>query len=163
MVTWNVKGPNHPVKRGKVLVHLKALSSDIIFLQETHLNKNEYTKLRCRWIGQTYHATCRVRTRGVAILFKKGTPFVHKSTIADKEGRYLILVGELYSLPVTLVNVYGPNTDSPSFYKHVLAQIPDISQTNLIIGGDLNLRLIFGSLIVSSSTSLQLAFSLGNI
>lgn len=38
VVTWNVRGLNHPVKRGKVLVHLKALSSDIIFLQETHLN-----------------------------------------------------------------------------------------------------------------------------
>lgn len=55
------------------------------------------------------HATCAVRLRGVAILFK--------STIADKEGMYLIIAGELYSLPITLINMYGPNTDSPSFYK----------------------------------------------
>lgn len=113
VVTWNVKGLNHPVKRGKVLAHLKMLSSDIIFLQETHLNKNEYIKLRCRWIGQTYHSTCAVRSRGVAILFRKGTPFTHKTTIADKEGRYLIVIGDLYSLPITLVNIYGPNSDSP--------------------------------------------------
>ncbi len=48
VLTWNVKGLNQPVKRGKVLAHLKSLSSDIIFLQETHLNKNEYIKLRCQ-------------------------------------------------------------------------------------------------------------------
>ncbi len=88
-----------------------------------------------------YLATCTVRSRGVAILFGKGTPFIHKSTIADKEGRYLIIVGELYSLPITLLNIYGPNMDSPSFYKHVLAQIPDILYTNLLVGGDLNLDL----------------------
>lgn len=98
-------------------------------------------KLRCRWAGQAYYATCAVRSRGVAILFKKGTPFIHKSTISDREGRYLILVRELYSVPITLVNIYGPNLDSPSFYKHVLAQIPDVSQTNLITGGNLNLVL----------------------
>lgn len=62
-----------------------------------------------------YHATCAVRARGVAILFRKGTPFTHKTTIADRDGRFLILVGELYSLPITLVNIYGPNLDSPSF------------------------------------------------
>lgn len=88
-----------------------------------------------------YHATCAVRSRGVAILFRKGTPFIHKSTIADKEGRYLIIAGELYSLPITLIKMYGPNTDSPSFYKHVFAKIPDILHTNLLVGGDLNLVL----------------------
>lgn len=40
VVTWNVKGLNNPVKRGKVLAHLKVLSSYVIFLQETHLNKD---------------------------------------------------------------------------------------------------------------------------
>lgn len=88
-----------------------------------------------------YHATCAVRARGVAILFRKGTPFTHKTTIADRDGRFLILVGELYSLPITLVNIYGPNLDSPSFFRHVVSQIPDISHTNLFIAGDMNLVL----------------------
>lgn len=55
---------------------------------------------------------------GVAILFKT---FVHESTITDKEGRYLILVGLLLFSPLYWL-MYGPNTDSPSFYKHVLSQ-----------------------------------------
>ena len=31
---WNVKGLNHPVKRTKVLAHLKLLKTDIAFLTE---------------------------------------------------------------------------------------------------------------------------------
>lgn len=40
-----------------------------------------------------------------------------------------------------MVNIYAPNTDSPSFSKHVFAQIPDILHTNILVGGDLILVL----------------------
>lgn len=137
--TWNVRGLNNPVKTGT-----GTLSRDVFFLQETHLNKNEYMKLRCRWTGQSYHASCAVRTRGVAIPFKKSTPFIHKSTFWDWKGRYPILVGQLYFLHIILSNITGSSYITlirTSFYQHILAQIPDILQTNLIIGGDLNLEL----------------------
>lgn len=54
--TWNVKGLNEPVKRGKILSHLKSLLSDIMFLQETHLKRTAHVRLRCKWIGQIYHS-----------------------------------------------------------------------------------------------------------
>lgn len=37
MVSWNVRGLGHIMKRAKVFSHLKALSADILFLQETHV------------------------------------------------------------------------------------------------------------------------------
>lgn len=37
IVTWNVKGLNHPVKRKRALTHLRNLSAGIAFVQETHL------------------------------------------------------------------------------------------------------------------------------
>lgn len=40
-----------------------------------------------------------------------------------------------------MVNIYAPNMDSPSFSKHVFAQIPDILHTNILVGGDLILVL----------------------
>lgn len=49
-------------------------------------------------------------------MMRKGVLFKHHSTIADKEGRYVIVVGELYSRPVTLLNIYGPNQDDPDFF-----------------------------------------------
>ena len=39
ITSWNVRGMNNPLKRGKVYAHLRALKSDIYFLQETHIKK----------------------------------------------------------------------------------------------------------------------------
>lgn len=41
--SWNVNGIKEPVKRGKVLAHLKSLQADIMFLQETHLKKDSHS------------------------------------------------------------------------------------------------------------------------
>lgn len=157
--TWNVKGRNEPVKRGKILSHLKSLFSDIMFLQETHLKRTAQVRLRCKWIGQIYHSNFSAKSRGTAILIHKGVPFKHNLTISDKEGRYVIVVGEVFSVPLTLVNVYGPNCDNPEFFKKVFDLIPNISDTNLIIGGDFNCVLdpyldkSYSTKIVSSNSS----------
>lgn len=157
--TWNVKGRNEPVKRGKILSHLKSLFSDIMFLQETHLKRTAQVRLRCKWIGQIYHSNFSAKSRGTAILIRKGVPFKHNLTISDKEGRYVIVVGEVFSVPLTLVNVYGPNCDNPEFFKKVFDLIPNISDTNLIIGGDFNCVLdpyldkSYSTKIVSSNSS----------
>lgn len=136
--SWNVNGINEPVKRGKVLAHLKSLQADIIFLQETHLKNDSHGRLRCRWLQQIYHSNFSLKARGAAILIRRGVPFKQLSTIADKDGRYVIVVGEIHSTPMTLLNVYGPNHDDPEFFRKVLNLIPDISNTNLVLGGDFN-------------------------
>lgn len=41
--SWNVNGINEPVKRDKIHAHLKSLQVDIIFLQETHLEKDSHS------------------------------------------------------------------------------------------------------------------------
>lgn len=55
-VSWNVKGLGNPVKRAKVLAHLKSLQPDIILLQETHAKCNVQSVLRANWLCQAYHA-----------------------------------------------------------------------------------------------------------
>lgn len=136
--SWNVKGLNNPVKRSKALCHLKSVNTDIIFLQETHFKNDSHSKLRARWIGQSFHSSFASKARGTAVLIRKGVPFKHRATITDKEGRFIIVAGEIFSTPITLVNIYGPNFDDPRFFQNVFSKIPDISSTNLIIGGDFN-------------------------
>lgn len=99
----NVNGSNEPVKHGKVLAHLRQMQADVIFLLETHLKNEAHSKIRARWINQVYHS------RGVAILISKRVPFLHKRTIADKEGRYILVAGDVHCIPVTPVNVFGKN------------------------------------------------------
>lgn len=67
-------------------------------------------------------------------MISKGVAFRHQSIIAHKEGRYVILVGELHSRPLSLLNIYGPNQDDPEFFRKVLRLIPGISNTDLIMG-----------------------------
>lgn len=102
-VSWNVRGMGHPIKRGKVFAHLKSLSADIIFLQETHIRPNEQMRLRANWISQVYQATFSSKARGVAILFRKSVPFRLHSVVSDPAGRYIIVSGFINNFPITCV------------------------------------------------------------
>lgn len=64
--------------------------------------------------------------------------FDHGSTVRDPEGRFLIVSGTLSCVPVTLINVYGPNFDIPAFFQKVLSRIPEVGETNIVMGGDFN-------------------------
>lgn len=138
LLSWNVRGLRTNLKRGKVFSHLKSLSGDIIFLQETHIKHTEQWRLKCNWVSQIYQSTFSSKARGVAILFRRNTPFQHISTISDPNGRYIIVTGHILSRHVTFLNVYAPNFDDPCFFRKIFNLIPDSSTTNLIAGGDFN-------------------------
>ncbi len=48
------------------------------------------------------------------------------------------MCGEINSLPITLVNVYGPNFDDPFFFENVFKIIPDFMHSQVIMAGDYN-------------------------
>lgn len=103
--SWNVNGVNNQIKRGRGLSHLKSLQADIMFLQETHLPNDAHDRLRCKWVSQIYHSKFSMKARGTAILIRRGVTFKHLSTIADKNGRYVMVLGELQSVHLTLLNI----------------------------------------------------------
>lgn len=138
LVSWNVRGSGQLVKRGKVYSHLKSLKSDIIFLQETHVIATQHRILRANWISQVYQSPFTSKARGVAIRFCKTVPFRFQSSVTDPNGRFIILAGHIDSFPITLVNIYGPNTDDPAFFRKVFDLIPDDDLSHIVIGGDFN-------------------------
>lgn len=71
LVSWNVKGLGHVIKRGRVFSHLKSLKSDIIFLQETHIGVNEQGRLKANWISRDFQAPFTSKARGVLFFFVK--------------------------------------------------------------------------------------------
>ncbi len=95
LVSWNVKGLGHVIKRGRVFSHLKTLKPDIIFFQETHIGPNEQRRLRANWISQVFQAPFTRKARGVAILFRKNIPFRLDSMTADPYGRYIMISGHI--------------------------------------------------------------------
>ncbi len=112
-----------------------------MFLQETRLNNSSHGRLNTKWIGEVYHSNFSCKARGAVILLRKGILFLGKKTVADKDGHNIIVTGDIYNISLTLVNIYAPNIDNPIFFQKVFALISDISQTNLITGGEL----IFGA------------------
>lgn len=133
-----MRGLNSPIKRGKVYTHLKKLGSEVIFLQETHIKNTAKFSIKAPWMSQVYQSNFSCKARGVAIIIKKSVPFIHKQTIKDKNGRYLVVCGEINALPITLVNVYGPNFDDPLFFENIFKIIPDFVHSLVIIAGDYN-------------------------
>ena len=75
---------------------------------------------------------------GVAILFNKNVDFkIHKS-FSDPEGNYLICDLSVADNKFTLINLYGPNKDTPTFFQNIINISETIGNENLIICGDFN-------------------------
>ena len=137
-VSWNCRGLNAPVKRSKVLSHLRKLEAHIIYLQETHLKVVDHTRLRKNWIGQIYHSTFQAKARGTAILIHKSVPFICSNVLADPNGRYIVVTGKIHSIPLILTNIYAPNWDDYHFFRTFFSKLTDIGTHSLILGGDFN-------------------------
>lgn len=124
LVSWNVRGLGGPVKQSRVFSHLKSLNTDMAFLQETHLCASDHSRLRKPWVGQIFHSTFNSKSRGTAILINKRTQFSPTQITSDPGGRYTIVCGSLYQVPVVMVSVYAPNWDNPTFVTSLFSKIP---------------------------------------
>lgn len=138
LLSWNVKGLNHPVKKRKVLSHLKQLRAQIAFLQETHICSSDNHRSLSGWMGQRFHSSFQAKARGVSVLISQDISFEPHNVISDRSGRYVIVSGRLYNTLVVFVNVYAPNVDDVGFFEHLFSLFPDLNTYALILGGDLN-------------------------
>ena len=138
LISWNVKGLNHPVKRNRVLAHLSQLHVGIAFLQETHFHNADINRIRRTWVGEVFHSRFNSKARCTAILIHKDILFAAEKTVADPGGRFVIVSGKLLNKPVILANIYAPNWDNEAFIKSFFSALPEVNVHNLIIGGDFN-------------------------
>lgn len=108
-------------------------------LQETHLSEKEHLKLRREWVDQQYSSSYHNgRKRGVTIIFNKSIYFSHEKKFCDKEGRYVMVIGSIGGIKITLLNLYAPNEDNPNFFKKMASLIADKAEGIILIGGDFN-------------------------
>lgn len=139
--SWNVNGIHTPIKRRKVLTYLKKEGVHIALLQETHLDDTEHLKLQQGGFGQPCFSSFTSRSRGVVILFQKNLPFKVEQCIKDKNGRYIIVKGELYGEMFAILNVYYPPGHPSDFLATAFSELADLNIRNTFVGGDLNCHL----------------------
>ena len=76
---------------------------------------------------------------GVCILFNNNFQFEIISQFSDQEGRYIIIDMKINNKILTLVCIYAPNNNNPTFFQNPLDQILSFECEEVIMGGDLNL------------------------
>ena len=62
-------------------------------------------------------------------------------SFSDPEGRFVMVDIKLESKILTLVNIYAPNQDKPTFFQNVLNQLLCFDCSEIILGEDFNLAL----------------------
>lgn len=138
LMTWNVQGLNHPIKRKKVLTFIKSQRCDIAFLQETHLLTQDSRKLCRDWVGHVSASCWNSHSRGVAILVHKQMQFKCNRESIDDAGWVLLILVEIQGHKVILANVYAPNIDDPTFFGQLECKLNDMGDYPILMGGDFN-------------------------
>lgn len=142
VITLNVNGLHNPIKRGKAIAKMKREKLDVIFWQETHLNRMEHDKLKKLGFKNAFYSSYeKGKKRGVAILISNRVHFQMVSQFGDREGRYVLVKGYLDQKEVTLVNVYLPPGRDNSCIGEIFDLIVSEAYGVLICGGDWNIQM----------------------
>ena len=139
----NVDGLRDEAKRRKLFLLLKASSSDIILLQETHCTKEFENTWKNDWDGEIIFSHGTSSQRGVAILIKRSADILPVNEIKDEHGRLIIIEIPLINHNIAIANIYGPNEDSPAFFQKLISHIDSLNSTEFIFGGDWNVTQTF--------------------
>lgn len=107
-----------------------------IFFRKHTLKKQQQKYCVPLLAPQVYQSNFSRKSRGVAIMIRKNIPFIHSQTISDQRGRYVIVSGTVNSIPLKLVNVYGPNFDDPLFFQNRYSALSNLLDSNVIMGGN---------------------------
>lgn len=138
--TINCQGLGDISKRRDIFNYLKKKNFNVYFLQDTHFTPNDEKFIQTQWGYKAYFSSFKSNSRGVAILFNNNFEFCILNELYDEGGNYVILDCTVEEHKFILVNIYGPNSDSPSFYSSVLSKIMEIYvEHHIIMAGDFNL------------------------
>ena len=137
-LSFNCRGLGGQEKRRDVLDYLRNLKYDLYFLQDTHLTKRKESAFNTVWGGKGYHAFGTLNSRGTSILFSTRLQYEVKYEEYCPDGNYCILICTIFANTYTLINIYGPNEDQPVFFDRINQRLNELSNDNVIIGGDFN-------------------------
>ena len=126
-------------KRRDVFDYLKSKKCNIYCLQDTHFTENDERNIRNLWGGDCIFNSYSSNQRGVAILFNNNFEYKILKTKKDDCGNLLGIDIEIEGTKITIINIYGPNNDTPSFYNKVSEFIEHFDNQSIIMTGDYNL------------------------
>ena len=133
----NCRGLADKHKRRDVFDYLKNKDFNIYCLQDIHIDKKLERYVTAEWGLDTI--ICGLNS--MVVLFKS-SGFEYKILKVRKDhenGNFIMVEIETPSFTFVLINLYGPNSDSPAFFKHIAENLEFFATDNYIWCGDWNL------------------------
>ena len=140
ILSANCQGLSTGTKRLDVFNYLKAKNCHIYCLQDVHSTQTTDKFIQIQW-GNTncLFSSATSNKRGVAILFNKNLDFTIHNHLIDPKGNYIIIDITVDNHRFTLINLYGPNDDSPMFFNNIMSKAQSVNSNNpYILCGDFN-------------------------
>ena len=139
ILSMNVRGLFSNKKRRSDMFHwAKSKNASIVCFQETHSTREVEKKWEDEWGNTCIFSHGDSKSAGVCVMFRNGLEYNVHETIIDKNGRYVIFDLDIYQQRITLVCLYGCNTDKPEFFCEILHKIASFSNTSILCCGDWN-------------------------
>lgn len=113
----------------------------ILCLQDTHFITESEPIIESQWGYQCIFNSYKSNARGVCIMFNNNFEFQIHKIKKDGEGNLLAVDLTVEETRVTLVNIYGPNSDQPGFYENIRNMFLELDNEYFILCGDFNLVL----------------------
>ena len=143
--SFNCRGLGDGRKRRAIFQWLRNYHSGIVLLQETHSSQLLENQWRKEWEGDVYFNHGTNLACGVAILMPKNLVYTVNDQVIDNHGRFLLLDISTEDWNMVIINIYAPTKDHAleqiDFLESIQNIIPEYSDKNLVIGGDLNVCL----------------------
>ena len=141
ILSMNCQGLGDLDTRRDVFNYLRKMDCSIFCLQDTHFENAQKAYIRAQWGYECLTNSFNSSSRGVAILFKSNFEYKLGRTKCDDNGNLLVIEIETSFYRITIVNIYGPNKDTPDFYKMVSESLEEFDNEFNIVCGDFNLVL----------------------
>ena len=135
----NCQGLGNYQKRKDVINFLKQKKYSIYCLQDTHFTDKEEKFIRSQWGYEIILNCFNSQSRGTAIFFNNNFEYKVTRTRKDTQGNKIIIEIEMQRKKITLVNIYGPNNDTPEFYETIKNDLNSFDNDYIIWTGDFNL------------------------
>ena len=137
-LTWNIRGLNAPTKRARMWKYILDKKIEVLALQETHMKRGEDHRLKHRQYPFVFKSSGPGKRCGVALMFHASTKFQMIDHKADKEGRYMLVKGQLHGRVCTFASIYAPNTNQAIFLSRFLGVLGAFAEGLVILMGDFN-------------------------
>jgi len=139
ILSLNCRGLNGKQKRRDVMNYLQNKNASILCLQDVHFTGDMEVMVKDEWGGEAFFSPFTSQSRGVAILIKNGIDCKIHNFQKDDSGNWIALDMSLNNIRITLISLYGPNDDKPTFYQNIKKLIEDLNNAHCILCGDWNL------------------------